>query len=394
MTIGYDPDLRLRTSDPAGLPPCAKKRGRKTLRTVRGTRAARHLEPCAKGERCSKFCRHVPASERAKIRETCESIMRDIKAGARQRKMEFIFGMMQTVIIQSKAKKCHPDAIGRQKCSHCKFDNCGLWDPPACHTYRKCNRRHELRNDSVRRTKYYLHDGQGMVEVCSAFWRNTMDIGEASQKKLAAFSRSCCVLPPKSFSWGGSSKTNKENFVLEYLATVPRHFSHFSVGGTFEYVDCAASIAQLWKGPTELNDDGTTTPCFLEWADERNQTTFQQVYSTYGWWPGMEKFDRANKPASLCAPNAPNIPAPSVSYNYFWSIVKRYSNIHMYVINFDVILNISPSTARKIDTSFDSRSRVTTSAPLASNIERSSKKHLLQTDLDSCTSGAAQKAGG
>ena len=87
----------------------------------------------------------------------------------------------------------------------------------------------------------------------------------------------------------GQIKTEKESLCREYIASVPRHYSHFSVSSSNEYVDCASSALNWWRGPLESNADGTSSPCFLEWLDERNTTRHLQLCKDTGWFPGVDK---------------------------------------------------------------------------------------------------------
>ena len=332
VQIGYDPADRCRPCEPTGLPPLSKKKGRKRVRTTRQLRRIpKPLLPCPHGTNCIKECRRVSLQERQKIRDRSVEIGASLEKGARHRKHEFAFKTMSTILHYPTNVRGHPDARnGRQKCAHCRFDASELWNPRENHTYRTCNRREEQRNGAKYTTKYYLPGGGGLVEVCSSLWRNTLDIGRKAQSRLKHHSKQYLELPPDAFSWGGSSHSEKERLVLEYVASVPRHFSHFTIGGTFEYVDCASSALQWWRGPTEPNDDGSMTPCFLQWVDERNGTNHQEFYLQHGWWPGVTVCSRNNKPQILCGTDALSIPVPAVSYQYFWTVLKRYMFNHVY----------------------------------------------------------------
>lgn len=238
--------------------------------------------------------------------------------------MEYIFNFVQTVWEYPKVLPIHPDAArGRQRCKHCKQDPSELWSPTTSHNYRSCLRRAEPLNGGRWVTKYYLHCGSGIIEVCAPFWRNTFGICKKVQQRLGKYSSSA-HLPPEAFTWGGSAKSNREALVLQYVQSVPRHYSHFSTSSTREYVDCASSGLNWWKGPTEVNDDGTVSPCFLEWLDEKNGTEHHQFFRRYGWWPGVCDLTRANKPLALCGSTGLEIPRPAVSYKYFMSVIGRF----------------------------------------------------------------------
>ncbi len=127
--------------------------------------------------------------------------------------------------------------------------------------------------------------------------------------------------------WGGQKDTEKKKLVRAYIDTVPRHYSHYTTLSTNEYVDCASSALNWWKGPTEVNDDGTASLCFLEWLDLQHGTQHYNFYCTHSYFPGLHDSyfpglhdERNNLPATLAGPNAALIPKPAVSYKYFLSV--------------------------------------------------------------------------
>ena len=127
----------------------------------------------------------------------------------------------------------HPDARAggrgqapRQACIHCCFDASALWNPPASHNYRDCLRRGEPRNGGTKRYRYYLQCGDARVRVCVKFWLNTFGIGRDTKRRMQALC-AAGVLPVTAFSWGGLIATGKKRLVLEYIDTVPRHYSHY-----------------------------------------------------------------------------------------------------------------------------------------------------------------------
>jgi hypothetical protein len=120
-------------------------------------------------------------------------------------------------------------------------------------------------------------------------------------------------------------KSAKESLVREYVGTIPRHYSHYSMSSTSEYVDCASSTLNWWKGPTETNDDGTVSIPFLEWLDERNGTEDLTFYNEHAHFPGVHSLtSRPNLPHTLVGPGALPIPVPAVAYHYFLSVVKAF----------------------------------------------------------------------
>lgn len=308
----YDPESRHRAESPGALPPTRKKEGRKRVRTVRSLRPLLgHLNMCALGRTCANECNRVSTSLREELRAEFDKRRKSLEKGARRRSMEFLFNFVRRETDYPTHKPPHPDASGgRQKCRHCRFDPAYMWSPQTSHTLQNCRRRNEPRNGHTYVYKYFLYDEGGAVEVCAPFWRDTFCVSQKTQLKLARFS-SGFQLPPGAFTWGGSTKSNREVIVLEYMASVPRHFSHFSMCSTHEYVDCASSALNWWRGPTEVNDDGTISPCFLEF------------YKSHGWWPGVN-VENCDKPAVLCGPNAIRVPQPAVSYRYFLGIVNRF----------------------------------------------------------------------
>jgi hypothetical protein len=123
--------------------------------------------------------------------------------------------------------------------------------------------------------------------------------------------------------WGGQKDTGKKQLVRAYIDTVPRHYSHYTTSSTNEYVDCASSALNWWKGPTEVNDDGTASRCFLEWLDLQHGTQHYNFYCTHSYFPGLHD-ERNNLPATLVGPNAALIPKPAVSYKYFLSVLNTF----------------------------------------------------------------------
>jgi len=199
-----------------------------------------------------------------------------------------------------------------------------LWDPVLPHTYTNCNRRNEPLHGGRLKLRLFVKWENGVVEVCKKFWCNTFGIGGRSFARLDSFSTQA-FLPPNAFAWGGSVKSAKESLVREYVGTIPRHFSHYSMSSTSEYVDCASSALNWWKGPTETNDDGTVSIPFLEWLVKRNGTEDLPFYNEHAYFPGVHSLtSRPNLPHTLVGPGALPIPVPAVAYHYFLSMVKAF----------------------------------------------------------------------
>ena len=241
--------------------------------------------------------------------------------GARYRAACFAFSFVKTEYVYPDCSKIpgHPDSFERrQKCAHCKFDVKELWNPAVSHAYSQCGRKNEPRNRRKARTVYRLWDGVVNVPVCISFFKETFGLGKDGLKTLAA---SAGNFKLAAFKSKGRRKTEKELMCREFIASVPRHYSHFSVSSSNEYVDCASSALNWWRGPLECNGDGTTSPCFLEWLDQRHQTNHLQVYKESGWFPGVSKGDM---PRALLDAEAFDLyPTPAVSYNFFWTVLSK-----------------------------------------------------------------------
>ena len=89
---------------------------------------------------------------------------------------------------------------------------------------------------------------------------------------LSSDALSNCVfplqVPHNFFAYKGRKPTHQRALVLEYMETIPRHYSHYSMSSLHEYIDYASSILNWYRGPTDINEDGSVSPCFLEWLDE------------------------------------------------------------------------------------------------------------------------------
>jgi hypothetical protein len=65
------------------------------------------------------------------------------------------------------------------------------------------------------------------------------------------------------------------------------------------------------------------SPCFLEWVDQRNDTSdYEDYFKRHGWCPGLD--ERLNKPTELCGDDAPDPVVPAVSYIHFWRVVRKH----------------------------------------------------------------------
>jgi hypothetical protein len=91
-------------------------------------------------------------------------------------------------------------------------------------------------------------------------------------------------VPNDYFQYKGKKRTHKKALVLEYMETIPRHFSHYSLSSLHEYIDCALN---WYKGSTDINEDGSISPCFLKWLDEKMGTTNYDFYQMYHYYDGV-----------------------------------------------------------------------------------------------------------
>ncbi len=94
-------------------------------------------------------------------------------------------------------------------------------------------------------------------------------------------------VPNDYFNYKGTKSTDKKGLVLEYMESIPRHFSHYSLSSLHEYIDCASSIFNWYKGPTDINEDGSISPCFLKWLDDKMGTTNYDFYQMYHFYDGV-----------------------------------------------------------------------------------------------------------
>ena len=90
-----------------------------------------------------------------------------------------------------------------------------------------------------------------LVPVCRSIFRNTFGIGGTTMKRLAGFAKAgFSHLPKEAFLRKGGSKQGEWfNLCTEFAATVRRRYSHFSMTSETQYIMCAKSILQLYRGP-------------------------------------------------------------------------------------------------------------------------------------------------
>jgi hypothetical protein len=104
-------------------------------------------------------------------------------------------------------------------------------------------------------------------------------------------------------------------------ATVPRHSSHYSPTSTSEYVQCASSCLNWWKGPLEADLHGARPLCMLKWLDQINGTKSYDLYTTQNYFPGVHVLSDVRRSSQ----NTSNtiLPKAAVSYPFFLSIIKK-----------------------------------------------------------------------
>jgi hypothetical protein len=160
------------------------------------------------------------------------------------------------------------------------------------------------------------------VSVCPSFWRDTFAISRQTFDVLAHHAGDICL--PK-YLHKGSHKSGMEASVRSYVASIPRYFSHYSPTSTSEYVACASSALNWWKGDLEYNPDGTRPLCLLEWLDMENNTEHYKFYKLYDYFPGVVGTSESRpRPYKLSLPDSPAIPKPAVPYIYFLNLVQKW----------------------------------------------------------------------
>ena len=119
----------------------------------------------------------------------------------------------------------------------------------------------------------------------------------------------------------GQKKSNREQLVRSYIGTVPRHYSHYSPTSTSEYVQCASSCLNWWKGPLEADLHGQRPLCMLEWLDQINGPNYYDLYTTHNYFPGVHVLSDA-RPCTQSTSET-RLPIPAVSYHFFLSVIKK-----------------------------------------------------------------------
>jgi hypothetical protein len=109
-----------------------------------------------------------------------------------------------------------------QSCTHYCMDAKELWRPQESHLYSECGRRDEVQHGTFSKNEVYI---AGYC-VCVPYFCNTFGLSKKVYFKLIKHA-GASYLPPI-FSHGGSIKSNMERHVREYIATIPRHYSHYS----------------------------------------------------------------------------------------------------------------------------------------------------------------------
>jgi hypothetical protein len=201
-----------------------------------------------------------------------------MKSGAKYRAYTYLFQFMRKVKRFRKRTKKHresyllgtPAIVGQspvrvsiQNCSHCQCDPRVVWNPQHDHMYTDCLRKAEAQQSSYLVKELHLCAKGVCFTVCTQFFIKTFRLGSFVFNELFKHS-GCSTLPKNKFSRIGSKKSLREQLVRRYIATVPRHFSHYSPTSSSEYVQCASSCLNWWKGPLECDLHGLRPLCLLE----------------------------------------------------------------------------------------------------------------------------------
>jgi hypothetical protein len=114
----------------------------------------------------------------------------------------------------------------------------------------------------------------------------------------------------------GSKPTKKKALVLEYMETIPRHYSHYAMASRHEYIDSALSVLNWYKGTTDVNEDGSISLCFLEWLDIKTSTShFIDFYTKSNYYKGVNNGPDYMHPA-LAGDTTIVTPEPVVLYSF------------------------------------------------------------------------------
>jgi hypothetical protein len=184
-----------------------------------------------------------------------------------------------------------------QHCVHCQCDARELWNPPNDHIYNDCFRRREVQHGSYYVKQLHLLSNGISYPVCTQYFKKTFGLGCTVFNKLYKHC-GCSILPKEICTSAGSKKSKREQLVRQYIATVPRHYSHYSPTSTSEYVQCASSCLNWWKGPLESDLNGVRPLCLLEWLDSINETNSHELYTKHGYFPGVHVVSEA-RPSTI-----------------------------------------------------------------------------------------------
>jgi len=223
-------------------------------------------------------------------------------------------------IVETSAALNSPTLKCIQQCPHCQSDPRELWSPVEDHRYVECRRRDEPQHGAHFVKQLHLVAKGIQYTVCRDFFIKTFGLSTWVYKHLVKHSGSS-LLPKERFTREGSSKSNREQLVRSYIATIPRHYSHYSPTSTSEYVQCASSCLNWWKGPLEADLNGARPLCLLQWLDQVNGTTNYDLYTTHNYFPGVHVLSDARR--TCHNPSETNLPKAAVSYHYFLSVIKK-----------------------------------------------------------------------
>jgi hypothetical protein len=196
-----------------------------------------------------------------------------------------------------------------------------LWSPPDGHIYDDCNRRGEIQNGTHFVKQLHLCANGNCYTVCTEFFKQTFGLSRKLFYSLVQHSGTS-MLPKEKFACDGSIKSSRERLVQQYISTIPRHYSHYSpTSNTLEYVQCASSCLNWWKGPLECDIHGSRPMCLLEWLDSSNETNNYEMYTTHNYFPGVHVLSDA-RPCSLIT-STTSLPVPAIYYDFFLSVIKK-----------------------------------------------------------------------
>lgn len=314
---------------PSGeLQPKKQRSPAKTERALKPKSKPPELAPCCCEHKWSKCggckghtgleCQRVTDEDRLRYRKLFARVRTENRPMALQRAMSLVYQGMRWPVYYPR-----PDANPAQACMHCRHLVRSEWEPSKTHNSKSCGHRDDVCAGAARaeQAEYWLWTSEhGDVRVCRDFYRDTWGISHHKLKRMLDIGP-CFELPPDAFVWGGRKPSEMMQLTLEYVMSLERHFSHYSMSSTTEYTDAANSVLQLWKGPCVARSDGSEQLCFLEWLDKKKSTGHHKYFKGKGWFPGVQSSRAgAEKPKSVGA-DAPKLAVP---YKFMLKVMNKY----------------------------------------------------------------------